>query len=80
MTGTPQKAVDSYRGRVWKKLIAKNELDQYTKYNLVSNRLVTGKMEITSVNNENPDGTFVSAEPTLEDVYFTVVGDSVVGL
>ena len=80
MTGTPQKAVDSYRGRVWKKLIAKNELDQYTKYNLVSNRLVTGKMEITSVSNENPDGTFVSTEPTLEDVYFTVVGDSVVGL
>ncbi len=80
MTGTPQQAVDSYRGRVWKKLIGKNELSNYTQYNLVSNRLVTGKMEITCVSDTNPDGSFASAEPTLEDVYFTVVGNSLVGV
>jgi len=80
MTGTPQQAVDSYRGRVWKKLIEKHELSNYTKFNLVSNRLVAGKMEITCVSDENPEGTFVSAEPTLEDVYFTVVGNSLVGV
>lgn len=80
MTGTPHQAVDAYRGRVWKKIIDEQELGNYTQYNLVSNRLVAGKMEITSVNTGNPDGTFVSAEPTLEDVYFTVVGNSLVGV
>ena len=80
MTGTPQQAVDSYKGRVWKKLIDKNELNNYTQYNLVSNRLVTGKMEVTCVSGQNPDGTFTASEPTLEDIYFTVVGNSLVGV
>jgi len=80
MTGTPQQAVDSYRGKIWKKLIDKQELSNYTKFNLVSNRLVAGKMEITCVSDQNPDGTFTSSEPTLEDVYFTVVGNSLVGV
>jgi ABC-type multidrug transport system ATPase subunit len=80
MTGTPQQAVDSYRGKVWKKLIDKQELGYYIQFNLVSNRLVAGKMEVTCVSDENPDGTFASSEPTLEDVYFTVVGNSLVGV
>ena len=80
MTGTPQQAVDAYRGRVWKKLIDKSELGNYTQFNLVSNRLVAGKMEITSISSENPGGAFEPAEPTLEDVYFTVVGNSLVGV
>jgi ABC-2 type transport system ATP-binding protein len=79
MTGTPQQAVDSYRGKMWKKLIDKHELKNYTKFNLVSNRLVMGKMEITCVSDQNPDGAFTASEPTLEDVYFTVVGNSLVG-
>jgi ABC-type multidrug transport system ATPase subunit len=80
MTATPQQAVDSYRGRVWKKVIDKHELNKYTHYQLVSNRLVGGKMEITSVSGTNPDGTFSIAEPTLEDIYFDVVGNSLVGV
>jgi ABC-2 type transport system ATP-binding protein len=80
MTGTPQKAVDSYRGKIWKKLIDKHELSNYTQFNLVSNRLVAGKMEVTCVSDQNPDGSFTSIEPTLEDVYFTVVGNSLVGV
>lgn len=79
LTGTPQEAVARYKGKVWRKMIAKNELNQYDRENLVANRLVTGRMEITSVSDTNPDGTFEPAEPTLEDVYFTVVGNSLVG-
>ncbi|MBS1594150.1 MAG: ABC transporter ATP-binding protein [Bacteroidetes bacterium] len=79
MTGTPLATVASYRGRVWKKLIDKHELSQYDRTSLVSNRLVAGKMEITAVSDSNPDGSFEVAEPTLEDVYFSVVGNSLVG-
>ncbi len=79
MTGTPLATVASYRGRVWKKLIEKHELSLYDRTSLVSNRLVAGKMEITAVSDTNPDGTFEIAEPTLEDVYFSVVGNSLVG-
>lgn len=79
MTGTPQETVAKYRGKIWRKMIDKNELNQYDKSKLISNRLVTGKMEITSVSDSNPDGTFEPAEPTLEDVYFSVVGNSLVG-
>lgn len=79
MTGTPQETVAKYRGKIWRKMIDKNELNTYDRSTLVSNRLVTGKMEITSVSDTNPDGTFEPADPTLEDVYFSVVGNSLVG-
>jgi hypothetical protein len=71
--------VAKYRGRIWRKLIDKNELGNYAGSQLVSNRLVAGKMEITSLSDTNPDGTFEPAEPTLEDVYFSVVGNSLIG-
>jgi ABC-type multidrug transport system ATPase subunit len=79
MTGTPQATVAKYRGRIWRKLIDKQDLDKYANSQLVSNRLVTGRMEITAVSDTNPDGSFEPAEPTLEDVYFSVVGNSLIG-
>jgi ABC-type multidrug transport system ATPase subunit len=79
MTGTPMETVAKYRGRVWRKMIDKQDLSKYNREQLVSNRLVAGKMEITSVSDSNPDGTFEAAEATLEDVYFNVVGNSLIG-
>jgi hypothetical protein len=79
MTGTPLDTVAKYRGRVWRKIIDKQDLHQYDRSKLISNRLVGGRMEITSVSDSNPDGTFEAAEPTLEDVYFNVVGNSLIG-
>jgi ABC-type multidrug transport system ATPase subunit len=79
MTGTPLDAVARYKGKIWKKMIDKNELSRYTDQHLVSNRLVGGKMEITAVSDSNPDSTFQSVEPNLEDVYFTVVANTTVG-
>ena len=59
------------RGRVWEKSIAKAELDGYVNSGkLISNKLVAGKPIIHLLNDGSPGEGFITAEPSLEDVFF----------
>jgi ABC-2 type transport system ATP-binding protein len=70
--GSPIDAIADVMGKVWKKKIAKSELEEYRKnFNLISERLIAGRPEITVFSEGQPDSSFESTSADLEDVYFT---------
>jgi len=71
MSGDPQTAVRALEGKVWRRVIAKNELDDFqSRYTVISTRLVSGKTVIHAVSDQQPDPTFEPIHSSLEDVYF----------
>lgn len=74
LTGTPYEVETALNGKVWEKQINKEELAKYQQeMNVISNHFHMGKMLITVVADELPDGGFWSKEPTLEDAYFNLL-------
>lgn len=71
LEGHPLAAIDALRGRIWKKVIGKEELAAYqANYRVVSSRLAAGRTEIRVFSEASLNGGFASAEADLEDVYF----------
>jgi ABC-2 type transport system ATP-binding protein len=69
--GNPQSAVDAINGKVWKKVIAKEELEGYlSSHKTLSTHLVAGKTEVRVFSDARPDASFQPVEADLEDVYF----------
>jgi ABC-type multidrug transport system ATPase subunit len=69
--GHPQDLINSLSGKVFKKIIEKQELDHYkNNYRVISNKLSAGKTEIHITSNNNSEQGFEPAAPGLEDVYF----------
>ena len=74
LTGMPDEVEAALNGRVWEKQIEKNELSTYeSMFNVISSRFHLGKLIITVVADDIPDGNFWTKSPTLEDAYFNVL-------
>ncbi len=72
--GSPDKAVDALAGKVFQKRIQREELDNYKEeFEVISNRLIGGQPIIHVLSEEQPDPSFVSVAPTLEDVFFASI-------
>lgn len=72
--GSPADALAAMRGKVWEKAIGKHELEQYaTTHDLISNKLVAGTPIIHVMSDAKPADGFISAEPSLEDVFFGAI-------
>lgn len=70
--GNPLDLVESVKGKVWKKLIDKHEIEEYRgEMQLISTQLKAGKTEIHVFNENKPDASFEAANVDLEDVYFS---------
>lgn len=70
----PLGAIDKLRGKIWKTAIDKSELERYKKeYNIISNHLVEGKLQVNVLSDNQPSAQFALSEPNLEDVYFANV-------
>lgn len=71
LTGEPLEAIRSLEGRVWKKTIAKDALQEHVAAHAVlSTRLVAGKPVIHVLSDNTPGDGFVRIAADLEDVYF----------
>ena len=71
LEGHPLAAIDAVRGKVWKKMIGRDELPTYQKeHHVLSSHLVAGRTEIRVFNDAQPDSSFSPADADLEDVYF----------
>jgi ABC-2 type transport system ATP-binding protein len=74
LTGEPQEAVENLKGNIWKKIIRREELeDYYTEYEVISARLAAGKPVIHVFGKERPGKDFEQVDPDLEDVYFSTI-------
>jgi ABC-type multidrug transport system ATPase subunit len=71
--GHPQDLIDELNGKVFKKIIEKNTLDEYkNNFRVISNKLSAGKTEIHVASN-TPLLDFELVNPGLEDVYFNKI-------
>src|SRR5215469_16679200 len=72
--GAPQDLVQSLKGRIWMKTIAKAELDDYrARFEVISNRLFAGRTVIHVLADVDPGDGFEPIESGLEDLYFSTL-------
>ena len=72
--GAPADLVQSLKGRIWRKSIAKAELeDCRARYAVISNRLYAGRTVIHVLADADPGDGFTPIEGGLEDLYFSTL-------
>ncbi|MEM6735257.1 MAG: ABC transporter ATP-binding protein [Bacteroidota bacterium] len=70
-TGSPEEVEKALDGKIWEKQIDKEDLSTYENtLNVISSRFHLGKLLITVISEDLPDGEFWAKSPTLEDAYF----------
>ncbi len=72
---TPKEAVKTLQGKIWKKVIERDELEtEESKYNVISSNFNDDNtVNIRVLGESNPGEGFESVEANLEDVYFTTL-------
>ncbi len=74
LKANPTHAIEALKGRTWKKIIEKAELENYKQqYNVIAEKLVAGKPNIHVYSTDNPGNGFELIEPGLEEVYFSQI-------
>ena len=72
--GSPQTAIDELQGRVYSKIVGRQELEDYAnEYQVISNKMVAGQPLIHIYNENNPQNGFELVKPNLEDVFFSKI-------
>ena len=75
LEGKPGDLIASSRGKVWKKAIRHEELEDYqSKYEVISTRLFAGNTIVHVLSDTQPQG-FEPVEGGLEDVYFSTLSN-----
>jgi ABC-2 type transport system ATP-binding protein len=70
-TGGPQEGIDSISGKVWGKVIRKDELEAHSAgIRVLSSKLFMGNLALRAYSEECPGEGFQQVEAHLEDVYF----------
>jgi ABC-2 type transport system ATP-binding protein len=70
----PLRAVDGLRGRIWRRVISKQELPALERERaVISTKLLAGRTVVHVYSDTAPGPGFEPAEPDLEDVYFSTM-------
>jgi ABC-2 type transport system ATP-binding protein len=70
----PLRAVDDLHGRIWRRVISKEELPALEReHAVISTKLLAGRTVAHVYSNTAPGPGFEPAEPDLEDVYFSTM-------
>lgn len=74
LDGTPKGVIEDFKGKIWKKLIEKSEVEAAKEeYQVISTHISEGKVEIRVFAETQPDADFIPVESNLEDVYFSSI-------
>jgi ABC-2 type transport system ATP-binding protein len=69
--GAPDRAVQTLEGKVWRKSIERDQVQEYTsRFHVISNKLVAGRPQIHVFSETQPEEGFTAVAPDLEDVFF----------
>ncbi len=72
--GAPQTVISELNGKVWQKIIERNEVAEYqANYTVISDKMVAGRPLIHVLSDSNPGAGFESVAPSLEDVFFSKI-------
>jgi len=72
--GAPAELVQSLAGRIWRKAVAKAELEDYrARFDVISNRLYAGRTVIHVLAETDPGDGFEAVAGGLEDLYFSTL-------
>lgn len=70
-SGKPMDLIDTMKGKVWRKIVAKSEVDSYrARFDIISTRLFAGDTVLHAFSESDPGEGFEAINATLEDVYF----------
>lgn len=74
LAGTPESVITSVSGKIWRKKVAKSELETFqASYSVISTRLIAGEPIVHVLSDTQPDSSFTAVEADLEDVYFSTI-------
>jgi ABC-2 type transport system ATP-binding protein len=74
LEGEPLTQVEELRGHIWRRLIAKPELPALEQsYAVISTKMLAGRTLVHVFGAQRPGPEFEPVEPTLADVYFSVM-------
>jgi len=70
----PLRAVENLRGKIWRRVISKDELPLLEReHAVISTKLLAGRTVARIYSESSPGSDFESAEPDVEDVYFSTM-------
>ena len=74
----PVRAVDDLSGRIWRRVVSKSELAELERsHAVISTKLLAGRTVVHVYGDVAPGPGFESAQPDLEDVYFSTMAGHV---
>jgi len=77
IAGEPSELVDTLKGKIWRKIINKEELESHqSEFKIISTRLKAGKTLVHAMSDEQPGESFEQLTADLEDVYFSTLFES----
>jgi ABC-type multidrug transport system ATPase subunit len=72
--GKPNQAIEDLKGKIWMKLIDKEQLtENKVAHKVISTKVVEGKIQIHVYSTTQPDASFAPLNANLEDVYFATI-------
>ena len=72
--GEPLAAIDSLRGRIWKRVIDRSQLEEIERESrVISTKLLAGRTLVHAHADDSPGSGWQEVEPNLEDVYFNTM-------
>ncbi len=77
LSGKPSELIQQIQGKIWRKLIKKDQLkSEQQNHAVISTHLKAGSTLIHVLADQQPDNSFESVSPNLEDVYFSTLHNS----
>ena len=72
--GSPSELIETIEGKVWSRMISKQELPDYRKnYQVISTKLIAGQTQIRIVSDRKTEAGFEKVSSNLEDYYFATL-------
>lgn len=74
LSGKPVQTIENMNGKIWVKLIDKEQLTEHkNNFKVISTKVVEGKIQIHVFSPSQPETSFNTATADLEDVYFATI-------
>jgi ABC-type multidrug transport system ATPase subunit len=74
LSGKPAQTIENMQGKVWMKMIDKEQLAEHKNaFKVISTKVVEGKIQVHVFSDVQPDTAFLPVHADLEDVYFSTI-------